>query len=318
MAGLLRLGRVLYTRSFRVEWMRRDWWKLLALLVPVLTGCLSHTRKLQQPKLAGAVMNSDAIQLVEAVNRRYDQVTSLSATVDFAASVGGVHKGKQTDYTSIHGYIRLRKSQMLRVLGYLPVVRLRAFDLVSDGTRFTLLIPPEDRAIQGSNTVTKPAKSAFENLRPEIFFDSILIRSISPDWIVSLTNSSQTTLEPKAKQLIEQPLYDLTVLKPGEPSAAAGLARVAKPLRVIHFSRVNLLPTGQDIYNADGDLETQVTYGPYQDFNGTQFPSTITIDRMLDEFKVTLTVEKLVLNQPLADDQFELEVPKGYKLQKMP
>ena len=97
--------------------MRRDWLKFLALLVPVLTGCLSHTRSLQQPKLAGVALNADAVQLVEAVNHRYDQVNSLSATVDFAASVGGAHKGKETDYTSIHGYIRLRKPQMLRVLG---------------------------------------------------------------------------------------------------------------------------------------------------------------------------------------------------------
>jgi outer membrane lipoprotein-sorting protein len=284
--------------------MRKDWLKCLALLVPVMTGCLSHTRKLQQPKLVGPVMNADAVQLVEAVNQRYAQVTSLSATVDFAASVGGARKGKQTDYTSIHGYIRLRKPEMLRVLGYLPVVRLRAFDLVSDGKTFTLLIPPKDRAI--------------EDLRPEVFFNSILIRSISPDSIVSLTNSSQTRLDPKSKQLIEQPQYDLTVLQPGAPSSNAALARVAKPLRVIHFSRSNLKPTGQDIYDADGDLETQVTYGPYQDFNGSQFPSTITIDQLLAEYKITLTVEKLVLNQPLADDQFELTVPEGYKVQKLP
>jgi outer membrane lipoprotein-sorting protein len=297
--------------------MRRDWLKFSALLVPVLTGCLSHTRKLQQPKVAGAVMNADAVQLVEAVNRRYDQVTSLSATVDFAASVGGAHKGKQTDYTSIHGYIRLRKPEMLRVLGYLPVVRLRAFDLASDGKQFTLLIPTKDRAIQGSNTVTKPAKEAMENLRPEIFFDSILIRSISPEWIVSLTNSSQSKMDPKTKQVIEQPEYDLTVLQPGQPSASGGLARVAKPLRVIHFSRGNLLPTGQDIYDAEGDLETQVTYGPYQDFNGSQFPSTITIEQLLAEYKITMTVVKLVLNQPLADDQFELKVPTGYKVEKI-
>ena len=298
--------------------MRKEWLKCLALLVPVLTGCLSHTRKLQQPKLVGPVMNADAVQLVEAVNQRYAQVTSLSATVDFAASVGGARKGKQTDYTSIHGYIRLRKPEMLRVLGYLPVVRLRAFDLVSDGKTFTLLIPPKDRAIEGTNAMTKPAKDAMENLRPEVFFNSILIRSISPDSIVSLTNSSQTRLEPKSKQLIEQPQYDLTVLQPGAPSSNAALARVAKPLRVIHFSRSNLKPTGQDIYDADGDLETQVTYGPYQNFNGSQFPSTITIDQLLAEYKITLTVEKLVLNQPLADDQFELTVPEGYKVQKLP
>ena len=136
--------------------MRRDWLKFLALLVPVLTGCLSHTRSLQKPKLAGVALDADAVQLVEAVNLRYDQVTSLSATVDFAASVGGAHKGKETDYTSIHGYIRLRKPQMLRVLGYLPVVRLRAFDLASDGKTFTMLIPPKSRAIQGSNSVNTP------------------------------------------------------------------------------------------------------------------------------------------------------------------
>ena len=298
--------------------MRRNWVRCLALLLPVLTGCLSHTRKLQQPKLAAAVMNADAIQLVEAVNKRYDQVTSLSATVDFAASVGGAHKGKQTDYTAIHGYIRLRKPEMLRVLGYLPVVRLRAFDLASDGANFTLLIPTKDRAIQGTNAVPKPSKEPMENLRPALFFDSVLIRSISPDWIVSLTNSSQSRLEPKTKQLIEQPQYDLTVLQPGQASATSGLARVARPLRVIHFSRANLMPTGQDIYNTNGDLETQVTYGPYQDFGGSQFPSTITIDQLLAEYRITLTVVKLVLNQPLADDQFELKVPEGYKVQWMP
>jgi outer membrane lipoprotein-sorting protein len=297
--------------------MRRDWLKFLALLVPVLTGCLSHTRSLQKPKLAGVALDADAVQLVEAVNLRYDQVTSLKATVDFAASVGGAHKGKETDYTSIHGYIRLRKPQMLRVLGYLPVVRLRAFDLVSDGKTFTMLIPPRSRAIQGSNSVTTPGANAMENLRPDLFFDSILIHSISADSIVSLTNSSQTTLEPKTKQLIEQPQYDLTVLKPGERSPSPGLPQLGTPLRVIHFNRINLLPMGQDVYNAAGDLETQVVYGPYQDFNGTQFPGTITINRLLDELKITLTVEKLDLNQPLADDQFELKVPDDYKVQKL-
>ncbi len=81
------------------------------------------------------------------------------------------------------------------------------------------------------------------------------------------------------------------------------------------------MPTEQDIYNANGDVETQVIYGPYQDFNGTQYPATITINRLLDEYRITLTVEKLVLNPtnpPLTDKSFDLEIPKGYKVQKMP
>src|ERR1700674_2118033 len=215
--------------------MRRDWLKLLALLLPVLTGCLSHTRKLQQPKLAGVALDADAVKLVEAINHRYDQVNNLTATVDFAASVGGAHKGQETDYTSIRGYIIFQKPKMLRVLGLVPVLHTHAFDLASNGETFTLLIPPRSRAIVGSNSVTKPTANPLENMRPGFFLDSILIHSISPDRIVSLTNSSTTTMEPRTKQLIETPQYDLTVLNPGHPVASSKLAQVVQPLRVIHF-----------------------------------------------------------------------------------
>ena len=296
--------------------MRRDWSKFLALLLPVLTGCLSHTRKLQQPKVAGVVLNADAVRLVEAVNKRYEQMSSLTATVDFAASVGGAHAGQQTDYTSIHGFILFRKPEMLRVIGLVPVIRTQAFNLASNGTTFTLLIPPRSRAIQGSASVTTKAANPLENMRPGVFLDSIVIRAIAADRIVALTTSSTRKLEAKSKQLVETPLYDLTVLNPGRP--APGLPQVDKPTRVIHFSRIDLTPTGQDIYNSDGAPETRVTYGPYQDFNGIQFPSTITIERPLEEYRITLNVEKIIFNIPLTDEQFQESVPKGYKVQKMP
>jgi outer membrane lipoprotein-sorting protein len=297
--------------------MRRDWWKLLALLVPALTGCLSHTHKLQQPKLAGVALNAEAVELVEAINHRYDQVNSLTATVEFAASVGGAHKGQETDYTSIPGYILFRKPRMLRVLGLVPVLRTHAFDLASNGENFTLLIPPRSRAIIGSNAVTKPAANPLENMRPEFFLDAILIHSISPDRIVSLTNSSATTVDTKNKQLLETPQYELTVLNPGPEGGSPGVVKVFQAQRVIKFSRVNLMPTEQDIYNKDGDMETQVLYGPYQTFNGMLYPSSITIKRPLEEYRIALTVEKITFNQPLPDEQFESKVPAGYKVQRM-
>jgi hypothetical protein len=298
--------------------MRRDWLKLLALLLPVLTGCLSHTRKLQQPKPAGMAMNADAVQLVEAINYRFDKVNNLTATVDFAASVGGAHKGQETDYTSIRGYIIFQKPKMLRVLGLVPVLHTHAFDLASNGESFTLLIPPRSRAIVGSNSVTNPAANPLENMRPEFFLDAILIHSIPSDRIVSLTNSSTTTMDPRTKQLIETPQYELTVLNPGQAGGPPGIARVFQAQRVIKFSRVDLLPTEQDIYDKDGDLETQVLYGKYQTYSGIQFPSTITINRTLEEYRIGLTVEKVIFNQPLPDDQFvPPKIPAGYKVQRM-
>jgi hypothetical protein len=299
--------------------MRRDWWKLLALLLPVLTGCLSHTRKLQQPKPAGVAMDADAAQLVEAVNQRFDRVNNLTATVDFAASVGGAHKGQETDYTSIRGYIIFQKPKMLRVLGLVPVLHTHAFDLASNGERFTLLIPPRSRAIVGSNSVTNPAANPLENMRPEFFLDAILIHSVPSDRIVSLTNSSTTTMDPRTKQLIETPQYELTVLNPSQAGGPPGMAKVYQAQRVIKFSRVDLLPTEQDIYDKDGDLETQVLYGKYQVYSGIQFPSSITINRTLQEYRIGLTVDKVIFNQPLPDDQFvPPKIPESYKVQRLP
>jgi hypothetical protein len=298
--------------------MRRNGLTLLALLLPVLTGCLSHTRKLQQPKLAGAALNSDAVQLVQAVNHRYEQINSLIVNVDIAASVGGAHTGQQTDYTSVPGHILFRKPQMLRVLGFVPVLRTRAFDLASNGTNFTLVIPHESRAYEGTNAVSKPSPKALENLRPAVFLESILIHSIDPDRIVSLISSSKTALDAKNKQLIETPEYVLTVLNPGHPGPTAGLPQVFKARRVIRFSRVDLMPTEQDIYNNDGEPETQVLYGPYQASSGMPFPSTITIIRPLEEYKIVLTVNKVTFNQELTDEQFQSEVPATYKIEKLP
>jgi hypothetical protein len=297
--------------------MRKDWLKFAALFLPVLTGCLSHTRKLQQPMLAGKVMSADVLDLVSGINKRYETVSSITATADFSASVGGAHRGKETDYTSFLGYILFRKPQMLRVLILVPVLHTHAVDLASNGTTFTLLIPPKNRAIEGKNSVTKPSANPLENLRPNLFTDTLLIPAISPNQIVSVFHDSTTTLDRKTKRLIELPEYDLTVLSELSPAGSPPIARVAKPWRVIRFSRINLLPSEQDIYDANGDLQTQVLYSSYQDFNGTQFPATIAINRPIDEFRLTLTVEKVTMNQPLSDDQFQINIPRGMHVEKM-
>lgn len=308
--------------------MRRNWLRYLALLLPVMTGCLSHTRKLQQPVLAGPVLNADVLDLVKGINDRYDQIQSLTATVDFTASVGGPDQGKQTSYTPFLGYIVFRKPQMLRMLILVPVLHTHAMDLASNGGTFTLVIPSKNLAIEGKNSVTtKPPANIsgslverFENLRPNVFVDTILVPGISPDQIVSVIHESSTTLDTKIKRMVERPEYDLTVLSEAPTALPAAPAKVAKPLRVIRFSRLDLLPVEQDIYNPAGDLETQALYGPYKDFNGVKFPSTIDIKRPIDGYQILLTVEKAVVNPtnpPITDDQFQVTVPSGYKVQKL-
>jgi hypothetical protein len=291
--------------------MRKFWLQAIALCLPVLTGCLSHTRTLQQPTMPGVVMSADVQQLVSNINKQYDTIQSLNATVTFQASVGGAQKGKITDYTSVRGYILLRKPEMLRVLGLLPVLNTRAFDLASDGSTFKLLIPHENKAVIGTNTVGKPSSKPLENMRPYIFFDSLMIHGIGADELLSLTADTNTVLDPKQKQLLLQPEYDLSVFRKTAES------NVLIPVRVIHVSRVDLLPSGEDIYDKDGNIQTQAVYGPYQSFGDFRYPGSITIKRPLEEWQIVITFEKVTVNQTLKDNQFQLDIPTGTQIQNL-
>ena len=107
----------------------------------------------------GSARTPTPTQLVEAINHRYDQMNSLTATVDFAASVGGAAQG-QADGLHLHPRVSFSfaNRKMLRVLGLVPVLHTHLFDLASDGSTFTLLIPPRSRAIIGSNSVTTQSR----------------------------------------------------------------------------------------------------------------------------------------------------------------
>ena len=71
------------------------------------------------------------------------------------------------------------------------------------------------------------------------------------------------------------------------------------------------MPHQQLIYDENGAVATEATYQVYQDYNGVRFPSVIQINRPQEEYSIRLTVVKLVINDPLRDDQFALQQPAG-------
>lgn len=306
---------VLSLRLSRHSMMRLRGLTLCLLGLPFLTGCLVHTRQLAQPKSAGAALDEGVAQLINGVNDRYNAVQTLTATVDFQAQIGGTKRGKQTDYPSFGGYILLRKPGSLRVLGLLPIVRTQAFDLASDGSTFKLYIPLKNKAIVGSNTVTEQASNPIENLRPDIFIDSLLVPSILPDRLVYLTTGE--TISGSGKNLVSTPEYNLHVMMADPHLDQSAPAHVIQVRRVIHFDRTTLLPDGQDFYNASGAVETSIRYGPSQHFGNTLFPGVITIERPLEEYKITITVHHVVLNQTLNDKQFQLTIPASVPIQQL-
>ena len=291
---------------------KREYKTALLLLLPTLSGCLVHTRTVRQAEMPSVIKSATAEELVQSVNRQCQAINSLSASVEFQATEGGPRKGREKTYTSFSGYILLRKPEAVRVIGLVPVLHTRAFDMASDGNTFKLLIYyPHDHVIEGSDTVTKESLNPLENLRPRIFFDSLLINCIQPDDLVTLTTDTEYKPDPKSKKLMVDPQYDLTVVR-RKPDSQELI-----PQRVIHFSRVDLRIVQEDIYDPEGSIQTQAIYGPMQEFGPQTFPGTITIKRPLEEYQIVITVQKVNVNLTLADDQFEIKIPEGTPIKKL-
>ncbi len=150
-----------------------------------------------------------------------------------------------------------------------------------------------------------------------MFFDSLLIRPIESNELVFLTTETKTARDPNGKQLIALPDYDLYIVHAKEDQAGSTTIRQLLPARVIHISRVDLTPNEEDIYDQQGEIQTQVIYGPYQKFGTTMYPGSVTIKRPLEQYQIVLTIQKLQLNQPLTEDQFQLKIPEGVQVQKL-
>ena len=280
-------------------------------LAPALTGCLTHTRIVPKTRPADVVLNAELEDLLKQVDLRYNSVQTMNASVEIVATTGGGLQGKETQYPSFSGYIFLRKPTDLRVLLRVPFLGSVALDMVSDGKTWRLWVPRRNLAMAGTNEVTRPSTNGLENLRPAVFFDSLLIHGLGPDQLVSLTQDMRVIPNDKnPKDLIEEPDYDLEFL-------AQPQGQTAHTIRVIHISRANLLPYQQDIYGPDGTVVTRAFYSNYQKFGDQPFPMKIEIRRPQDQYTLTITLTKLTVNQKLEDDQFELRIPDNVPVKKM-
>lgn len=283
---------------------------MLCLALP-LTGCLSRTHMVRKVRRAPVVQSTTLDGLVRGINRRYDEIQTMNLTVEISATTGSGLTGEIKEYPAFSGYIFMRKPMDLRVLLLVPVLRSKALDMVSDGKTFKLLIPPRNKAIIGNNEVTTPSKNGLENLRPNVFLDSMLIHGPSEDEIVSRTQDMRVVeTTDKNRDLVELPDYDLQILSKPQ-------GQIAHTDRVLHISRDNLLTYQQEIYDATGQIVTRANYSNYQTYGAIQFPAKIVIERPLDQYSLTLIVTKATFNEKLEEDQFELKIPDTVPVQQM-
>ena len=286
-------------------------YRLLFVLVVIapLSGCLFHSRRVERRVSTAPLKTASQTELISYINDQAKKIQSMQATVDIDTSVGGEQKGKITDYKQIRGYVLARKPSMLRMIGLMPIIRNRAFDMVSNGSNFKLWIPPKNRFVEGRNDVVTPnPQQPMENLRPQAIYEAILLKEIDPTETAVRENGYEQVLDSKRRPVM-QPDYEIIVVKKGDQGAYLS--------RKIIFGRTDLLPHQQLIYDQNGNLQTEVEYAGYKEYNGIKFPTQIEIKRPQEEYDITLTIIKLELNQQLGNDKFALEQPPGAQVVHM-
>ncbi len=282
----------------------RCWAVLLFAAVMPLSGCLFRSRKVEQRMSTAPLKAATQEELISYINQQAAKIKSMQATVDIDTSVGGVKKGTVTDYKEIRGYLLVRKPDKLRLIGLMPIVRNRAFDMVSNGREFKLWIPAKNRFITGRNDVVHPSASALENLRPQVLYDALLLDPVDPEQIAVMQNDFETVIDNKGQKALQAD-YEIEIITRKKNDRGWYLSRK------IIFSRTDLLPHRQLIYDEQGNLATDARYDDFKDYDGINFPSETGIWRPQEEYSIRLKLVKLELNQTLKDEQFALQQPAG-------
>jgi hypothetical protein len=183
--------------------------------------------------------------------------------------------------------------------------------MASDGNRFTLVIPPEHLAFEGTSSAKeKDPDHPFYSLRPDFFLDALAVRGLDPGNEYMVAGDSETIEDPARKHLYIEQEYTLSVMQP-----KAGPVKL--PLRIITFHRDDMLPYDQDVYDSEGNLEEQIRYSSYVQFGAVKYPSKITIKLPQEGIQLVLTVDDVQKNVPVTDDQFLVKIPEGTTIKQL-
>src|SRR5205809_5897947 len=260
---------------------------LLAVLIANSTSCLVRRRSITRKGGAPTqtLLTTDKESLIKEIAQQYAAVLSFNATVDLVPALGSANKGKITEYKDVRAYILFRKPADIRIIGLYPVVRNKAFDMVSDGSQFRVYIPAKNRFIEGANQLETPSPNKLENLRPQHFLEALLVRPIDP------ARSEETIFENFTDE--DNAAYILSVITPNPLGGSPVLERQ------LWFERLRLQLVRQLIFDRAGDILTDARYSDWQYYDNVPFPKRIDINRPKDEYGVVITIVKMDINTPV-------------------
>jgi outer membrane lipoprotein-sorting protein len=274
---------------------------LLCLISLGLSSCLERRRTFVRSggKPTQPLLVADRSALVDIISRQYAVIHDLNATVDMVPALGSAEKSKITEYKDVRAFILFRKPGDIRLIGLYPVLRNKAFDMVSDGTNFKLYVPARNRFLVGRNEIDQPSPNKLENLRPQHFLEALLVRPVD-------ANRDKLLLENFTDE--DNAFYVLHVVHVN----GGGELQLD---RTIWFNRYNLTLARQLIFDTAGNILTDARYTDWRPYDNVAYPKHIEINRPRDEYAVVIDIVKMDINKGVSDDKFVLDQPEGTTLQ---
>ena len=252
------------------------------------------------PGPAVPARDASLTQLVSKIDGWSSAIHTLTATVDLEPRAGSAYSGVIKEYHDVRGFVLLQTPSMIRLQGQAPVVRTTIFDMVSNGEEFRLYIPPKGEFIVGKTSLQHPAKNALENLRPQHILQALIVPPIDADTETAILENVDHRADGKNYYVV------IIIKETGDHKAIL--------LRKEWYDRQDLELVRTQFYDADGTCTEDVHYSDYEDFGTIHYPAHIELSRPVDDYEVSITIEKATFNAPLPAEKFDLQKPEGVEL----
>jgi outer membrane lipoprotein-sorting protein len=283
---------------------------LLATAVSFACGCaVSHKTAAKPSQASGPLQTATKAQLIDLYDHQAQAVQSLNAAVTMKLTAGSAYSGVIEQYHEVNGFVLAARPANIRVIGQAPVISKNVFDMVSDGTTFSIYIPSKNKFIVGPANLERHAEKPIENLRPQHLTDAFFWTPMPERAPVLMEEASEENSR----------YYVLTVIRRGTEAGATNDGDSGSMdwqiARKIWFGRADLRVTRIENFGPDGrKVASDVRYGNWQPAGTLTYPWQIAITRSDDDYQLQIVIKKLTVNEPVGADRFVLTQPPGTEL----
>lgn len=268
----------------------------------VANGCsVSKKTAVAPAEKPAPVQTATKEQLVEQYNKQAHAITSINANGSLKLTAGSAYSGVIEQYHEVNAFILAQRPADIRMIGQAPVVGKNIFDMVSDGTTFSVFIPSKNKFITGPSNFERKTDKPIENLRPQHLVDALLWAPIPPTAPVLIEEEVEG-----AKRF-----YVLTVIRPG---GHGGVVMGLEIANRIYFDRTDMHVARIETFGAEGKLESDALYSGSIAAGDSTYPAQIVISRPEEDYKLEIDVKKLTANETVSADHFVLKQPDGTDL----